>query len=155
MTWNGQKNCVLIEEDNHIIGVIFTITSTKLDIRLVTWSINDNIKFLENIKQGFKRAISLNKYRCEITTEPKNNNLDYLIDQTFKNINRLFILSFKNGYDDPTRSSFDRYYIPLIEIKDFIVLIDNKRLNDRAVKNTRSVWKVFWNVKKWWLQEIY
>ena len=119
------KNCVLIEEDNHIIGVIFRITSTKLDIWLVTWSINDNIKFFENIKQGFIRAISLNKYRCEIITQPKNNNLDYLIDPTFSNINRLFILSFKNGYDDPSRSSFDRYYMPLIEVKDFNVLIDN------------------------------
>ena len=41
---------------------------------------NDNIKFLENIKLGFKTTISWNKYRSEITKQPKNNNLDYLID---------------------------------------------------------------------------
>ena len=46
-------------------------------------SINDNIKFLENIKQGFKGTISWNKYKFEITTQSKNNNLDYMIDQTF------------------------------------------------------------------------
>ena len=38
---------------------------------VVTLSINDNIKFLENIKQRFKRAISWNDYRFEITTQPK------------------------------------------------------------------------------------
>ena len=50
-------------------------------------------------------------YRSEITTQTKNNNLDYLIDPTFANINRLFVLSFKNGDNDPTRNSFDKYYM--------------------------------------------
>ena len=36
----------------------FMITSTKLYIPVVTLSINGNIKFLENIKEGFKRSIS-------------------------------------------------------------------------------------------------
>ena len=98
-------------------------------------SINDNIKFLENIKQGFKRTIYWNKYRSEITTQPKNNNLDYLIDPTFRNINRLFVLSFKNGNDDPSRDVFDKYYMPLVEIKDFNALIDNKPFFDQPVKN--------------------
>ena len=31
-------------------------------------AINDNIKFLENINQGFKRTIPWNKYRSEITS---------------------------------------------------------------------------------------
>ena len=31
-------------------------------------------------------------------------NIDYPIDPTFRNINRLFVLSFKNGDDDPTRN---------------------------------------------------
>ena len=82
-------------------------------------SINDNIKFLENIKQGFKRTISWSKYRSKTTIQPKNNILDYLIDPKFKNINRLFSLSFKNGDDDPTRNSFDRYYIQLVGKKRF------------------------------------
>ena len=79
--------------------------------------INDNIKFLENIKQGLKKAISWNKFISEITTQPKNDNLDYLIDPAFRNINRFFVLSFKNGNNDPTRNSFDKYYMPLVEKK--------------------------------------
>ena len=44
----------------------------------------------------------------------------------FGNIHRLFALSFENGNNDLTRNSFDEYYMPLVEIKDFIPLIDNK-----------------------------
>ena len=99
--------------------------------------INDNIEFLENIKQGFKRTISWDKYRSKITTQTKSNNLDYLIeldynfDPTFRNINRLFLLSFRNGDDDPSRYSFDKYYMPLVEIKEFNVLSDNKPVFDQ------------------------
>ena len=31
----------------------------------------------------------------------------------------MLVLSFKNGNDDPTRNSFDKYYMPLVEIKYF------------------------------------
>ena len=48
-----------------------------------------------------------------------------MIDATFGSINRLFVLSFKNGNIDPGRDSFNSYYMSLVEIKDFNVLIDN------------------------------
>ena len=66
------------------------------------------------------------RYRSEITTKTRNNNLDYLIYPIFRNINRLFVISFKHGNDDPARSSFDGYYLPSVEFKDFNALIDNK-----------------------------
>ena len=46
----------------------FQINNANLYVPVVTSSINDNIKFLENIKQAFKRTISWNNYRCEIKT---------------------------------------------------------------------------------------
>ena len=46
-----KKNCVLIEQNNNIKGVNLVITSAKLYVLVVTLSINDNTKFLENIKQ--------------------------------------------------------------------------------------------------------
>ena len=109
-------------------GATFQINSTKLYVPVNTLFINDNIKFLENIKQGFKR----------ITTQSKTNNLDYLIDLKFKNMNRLIVLSFKNGNDYPTRHSFDRYYMIVVEIKDFNALIDNKPFFDQPVKNKQE-----------------
>ena len=123
------------------LGATFQINNAKLNVPVVTLSINDNIKFLENIKKGCKRTISWNKYRSEITTQTKNKNLDYLTDPTFRNINRLFVLSFKNGDDDPTRDSFGDY-MPLVEIKDFNALIEYKQFFDQSVKKikkTRSV----------------
>ena len=107
-------------------GATFQINNAKLYVPVVTLYINHNIKFLENIKQEFKRTISWNKYISEITTQTKNNNLAYPIDPTFRKINKLFVISFKNDNNDPTRDSFNEYYMPLVEIKDFIALIDNK-----------------------------
>ena len=64
------KDCALIQHNN-ITRTNFIITGTKLCVPVVNLSINDNIKFLESIKQGFKRKISCNKYRSEITTAKK------------------------------------------------------------------------------------
>ena len=73
--------------------VTFQINNVKFYVPVVTLSLNDNIKFLENIKQRFKRTFSWNKYRSELTTLTKNKNLHYLIDSTLRNVNRLFVLS--------------------------------------------------------------
>ena len=43
----------------------------ELYVPVVTLSIDDNIKFSENIKQGFNRTISSNKYRSEINNKTK------------------------------------------------------------------------------------
>ena len=43
------------------------------------------------MKQVFKRIISWNKYRPEITTQSKTNNLDYIIDPKFRNVDRLSV----------------------------------------------------------------
>ena len=72
-----------------------------------------------------------------------------MIDPTFRNINRLFVLPFKNSNDDSTRDDFAKYYIPLVNIKDFNALIGKKLFfNKPAKKQTRSVWKTYRNVKK-------
>ena len=49
--------------------------------------------------------------------------------------------SFKNGNDDPNKNSFDEYYMPLQEIKDFKALIDNKPFFDRPVKNKQEAYE--------------
>ena len=58
-----------------------------------------------------------------------------MIDPTFRNINRLLVLSLKNCDDDSKRNSFEEYYMPLVEIKDFNALIDNKPFFDQPVQN--------------------
>ena len=58
-----------------------------------------------------------------MTNQTKTNNLNYLMDPTFKKFNRLFVLSFQNEKD---RTSLSKYYTPKVEIKDFNMLIDGK-----------------------------
>ena len=92
---------------------------------------NDN-KLLEQLKTGLKRTIKWNKYRSEMSNQPKTNNLNYLIDPTFTNVNRLFVLTFENEDDI---SSFSKYYVSKVEIKDFNVLIDGIPFFEIPVKN--------------------
>ena len=53
----------------------------------------------------------------------------------------MFALSFKNGYDDPTRYSFDKYCMQLVIIKDLNALIDNKPFFDQPVKNKKEAYE--------------
>ena len=48
------------------------------------------------------------------------------------------MLSFKNSNNVSTRDSFDKYYMPLVEIKDFIALIDNRQFFDQPVKKNKK-----------------
>ena len=70
------------------------IRDTKFYVSVVTLSKENDIKLLEQLKSGFKRTIKWNKYRSQMTVQPQNNNLNYLIDPAFTNVNRLFVLSF-------------------------------------------------------------
>ena len=73
--------------------------------------------------------------------QSKNRNLDYMADPTFRNINRLFVLLIKNDDKDLTRDHIDKHYMPLVEIKDFNTLIDNKQFFDHPVKNKHEAYE--------------
>ena len=47
----------------------------------------------------------------------------------------------KNGNDDPTRDSFGKNYMSLVEIKDFSALIDNKPFFYQPVKNKQEAYE--------------
>ena len=61
-----------------------------------------------------------------------------MIDLAFSSINMLFVLSFKNGNNNPTIDFINSYYMPLLEIKDFNVIIENKSFFDQPVKNKQK-----------------
>ena len=73
--------------------------------------------------------------------QSNNNNLNYLIDPAFTNVNRLFVLSFARTILGDKRDSFSNYYLPKVEIKDFNVLIDGKRFLDLPVKNEEEAYE--------------
>ena len=78
-------------------------------VPVVTLSKENDIKILEKLKSGFKRTIKWNKYRWQMAIQNNNNNLNYLMDPTFTNVNRLFVLSFQKlaGENNTTKDYRD------------------------------------------------
>ena len=152
LTWS--KNCVLADMtvkaaqggNPEIVaptGLEFQIADTKLYVTVVTLSKENDIKLLEHVKSGFKRTIKWNQYRSQMTVQPQNNNLNYLIGSTFTNANRLFVLSFVRTNEADNRDSPSHYYLPNVEMKDFNVLIDGKSFFDLTVKNKEEAYENF------------
>ena len=156
LTWT--KNCALAyvtvraAGNNNVppaivapTGLEFQITDTKLYVPVVTLSKENDIKLLEKLKSGFKRTIKWNKYRSQMTIQNNNSNLNYLIDPTFTNANRLFVLSFErieeNNIKKDYRDTFSHYYVPTVGIKDFNVLIDGKSFFDLPVRNVEEAYE--------------
>ena len=89
-------NCI-----NSPTSAKFEITDCKLHVPVVTFSAENDNKLLEQLKSGFRITIKWNKYMSQMSIQNKNNNLNYLIDTTFSNVNRLFVLSSENEDDKP------------------------------------------------------
>ena len=127
-------------------GGTFKIIDTKLYAPVVTLSKENDIKLSEKLKSGFKKTIKWNKYRSQMTIQNhNNNNLNYLIDPTFTNVNRLFVLSYEKIEEDNLKKdysdSFSHYYVPKVQIKDFNVLVDGKSFFDLPIKNEKEAYE--------------
>ena len=101
----------------------------------------NDMKISEQLKTGFKRTIKWNKYRLQMSIQPQNNNLNYLIDPTFTNVNRLFVLSFPRNNNTDSKYTFSTYYVPKVRVNDFNVLIDGKSFFDLLVKNDEEAYE--------------
>ena len=101
-------------------GATFKITETKLYAPVVTLSKENDTKLLEQLKSGFKRTITWDKYRSQITIQPQNNNLNYLIDPTFTYVNRLFVLWFQRiaGENNTTKGHRDSFHIIMYQMPE-------------------------------------
>ena len=120
MTWS--EDCVITNSTGE--GK-FAITETKLYVSAVILSTKDNEKLLQQLKSGFKKTISWNKYESSIKTFAQNRYLNYLINPSFQGVNRLFVLTFEN---ENGRTSHSTNYLPKVEIKDYNVMIDGRNI---------------------------
>ena len=151
LTWS--KNCVLTDMSVNAVlnppivppsGAIFQITDTKFYVSVVTLSKENDIKLLEKLKSKFEKTIKWNKYRSQMSVQSNNSNLNYLIDSTFTNVHRLFVLSFQRIEEDEakkTTDSFSHHYVPKVQRKDFNVLIDRKSFFDLPIKNEEEAYE--------------
>ena len=53
-----------------------------------------------------------------MTIQPQNNNLNYLIDPAFTNVNGLFVLFFSRNNNTDNRDSLSDYYLPNNSLKE-------------------------------------
>ena len=73
-----------------------------------------------------------------MSTEAINNNLNILIDPTFTNINRLFVLAYQTAAN---KQSFSTFYLPRVMIKDFNVIIDKLAVFDLPIKTEEEAYE--------------
>ena len=69
-------------------GAKFQITETKLYVPVVTVSNQNNAKLLSQLKSGFKRTISWNKYVIKPKLLRQNSNLNQLSEASFQGVNK-------------------------------------------------------------------
>ena len=122
LTWS--KKCII---SSAVRKTKFAITNTKLYVPVVTLSTEDNVKLFKQLESGFKITIDWNKYQPELKTLPQTRCLNYLIDPSLQGVNKLFVLPFKNETD---REVHTKYYLPIVEIKNYNVIIINQPIKD-------------------------
>ena len=148
LKWN--KNCVITSLERRQVdagppvvngtrtSATLAINNCNLCVSVVTLSKDHEIKLLTNLKSGFTREIIWNKYRSQMTTEAINNNLNILIDPTFTNVNRLFVLAYRNADD---RQSFPQFFLPRVMMKDYNVIVDKLAFFDLPIKTEEEAYE--------------
>ena len=140
LTWSS--SCVIIATSIPNQNATFGITDTKLYVPVVTLSTQENTKFIQQLKSGFKRVINWNKYLSKPELLARNPNLNHLVEPSFQGVNRLFVLAFENDND---RTSDDQYYLPTVEIKDYNIVINGENFFDQPIKNNTVIYD---NIRK-------
>ena len=116
----------------------FSVTDCNLYVPVVTLQTQYQNQLYKDLKTGISVNFTWSKYRSQMINQTATNNLNFLIDPTFKNINRLFVLAFPNEED---RRSFSKYCTPTIEIKNYNVSIDGESFYEILVKDKEETHK--------------
>ena len=135
LTWS--LTCVITNSNS---ARTLAITDTKLYVPVVTLSTQENTKFLQQLKSGFKRVINWNKCLSKPELLAQNPNLHHLIEPSFQGVNRLFAFE-----DDAQRTAHDSYYLPTVEIKDYNIMINGENFFDQPIKNNKVTYE---NIRK-------
>ena len=121
LTWS--QSCVIVSANVANQNAAFAISYTKLYVSVVTLSTQDNSKLLQQMKSGFKRVITWNKYLSKPELLARNTNFNHLAKSNFQGVNRIFVLAFENNTQ---RTSAKGYYLPNLELKGCNIMTDGK-----------------------------
>ena len=133
------STCVITESNG---AGTFAITDTNLYVPVVTLSTQENTKFFQQLKSGFKRVINWNKYLSKPELIAQNPNLNHLVEPSFQGVNRLIVLAFEG---DNNRTAHDSYYLPTVEIKDYNIMINGESFFDQPIKSNKVTYD---NIRK-------
>ena len=86
--------------------------------------------------------VNWNKYLSKPELLAQNPNLNHLVEPSFQEANRLFVLAFENDTD---RASHNTYYLPNIEIKDYNIMINGENVFDQPIKDNKVTYE---NIRK-------
>ena len=137
LTWSS--TCLIA---NSTGAGTFELTDTTLYVPVVTLSTRDNSKLLQQLKSGFKRVITWNKYLSKPELLRQNPNLNHLVEPSFQGVNRLFVLAFEN---DTQRTSHSGYYLSNVEIINYNVMINGENVFAQPIKNNKVTYE---NIRK-------
>ena len=78
---------------------------------------------MKQLNLAFKRTINWTKYQSKAIINKKETYLECAVDPSCWEVNRLFVLSFKNNDD---RKVHTWHFLPKVEIKDDNVIINGR-----------------------------
>ena len=116
----------------------FSVTDSKLYVPVVTLQTEYQNQLYKELKTGISVDFTWSNNRSQMINQTATNNLKFLIDPTFTNVNRSFVLAFPN---EEERRSFSKYYTPTVEIKDYNVIIDGEPFYEIPIKNKEETYK--------------
>ena len=151
LNWNN--NCAMYGADANTGGddrkTTFKIKSTNLYVPIVTLSTKINVNLTKQLNEGFKNSVYSNEYisKIETKTADKKNLERFLLDASFQEVNRLFVLAFNNTTENDAetparnidnrvqRDSRGKYFLPRVDIINYNVLIDGRNVYDQPISN--------------------
>ena len=143
LTW--KKECMLSADDGN---AVFIINDTKMCVPVVTMSKEDNKDFIEQQNKGFQRSIYWNEYKTkEINENTDANVFKYInLDPSFQGVNRLFVMAYNRANGQPTRNGQQKYYLPRIDLENYIVIIDGRNFYDNPFESDIEKYRELKNV---------
>ena len=80
-----------------------------------------------------------------MSTGAANDNLNILIDPTFTNVNKLFVLAYQTASN---RQSIFQFYLPRVMVKDYNIIIDKLAFFDLPIKNEEEAYEKIIDISK-------
>ena len=122
----------------------FEITDAKVNVPIVTLSIEDNAKLSKLLDKGFKRSVYWNKYKVidnivvEIAVSDVEKHIRELLNLSCQGVKRLFVFAYDNtkGNNQVSIDSSKKYFLPRAEIESYNIEIDRRNFYAQPISDS-------------------